>query len=479
MPKEFDISISASHKRILFEHLFPGDGGEHGAVLAAGMIRTKQGLRLLVRGVERARDGVDYLPGERGYRMLAGAFVTDQIRRCRDEKLVYLAVHNHGGTDRVGFSALDLESHRRGYPALLDISRGVPVGALVFARGAAAGELWLSKTDRIPLREFRVVGASFERLHPAPPRATRTAAPFYDRQARLFGDAGQALLGQMKIGVIGAGGVGSLLVQSLARLGVGHLVVVDPERIEPSNVSRIVESTLWDALAPLDAPWLPDRMRRYLRLLSRRKVDVMRRIARRANPNCRVEVLYADFTERDVARRFRDCDFLFLAADKFQARLVFNAIVHQYLVPGYQVGSKVPVDARSGEVGDVYSVSRPVYPDSGCLWCNGLIPAARLQEEAATDAECRAQRYVEEETVVAPSVITLNARGAAAAVDGFLFAATGFRRPSTEPEPYERTLQRDRLVVWDEPRMDEACSECGSGEASRYARGDGVDLPAR
>jgi hypothetical protein len=205
----------------------------------------------------------------------------------------------------------------------------------------------------------------------------------------------------------------------------------------------------------------------------------MRRIARRANPACRLEELYADFTERGVARRFRDCDFLFLAADSFQARLVFNAIVYQYLVPGYQVGSKVPVDARSGEVGEAYSVSRPVYPDSGCLWCNGLIPPARLQEEAATDAERRAQRYVDEETVAAPSVITLNGRGASAAVDDFLFAVTGLRRATAEPEPYERSLQRDRAVVWDEPRKDDDCAECGNREASRYARGDYTDLPTR
>lgn len=479
MPKAFDISISASHKRTLFQHLFPGDGDEHGAVLAAGLVRTERGLRLLVRDVACAVDSVDYVPGKRGYRMLTGGFVTGQIRRCRDEELVYLAVHNHGGTDRVGFSGPDVESHKRGYPALLDISRGTPVGALVFARAAAAGELWLSKTHRIPLGEFRVVGPSFERLHAAPPCDARAAGAFYDRQARLFGDAGQALLGQMKVGVIGAGGVGSLLVQSLGRLGVGHLLVVDRERIEPSNVPRIVDSTRWDALAPLDTPWLPERLRRYLRSRSRRKVDIMRRIARRANPSCRLERIYADFTERDVARRFRDCDFLFLAADSFQARLVFNAIVHQYLIPGYQVGSKVPVDARSGHVGEVYSVSRPVYPDSGCLWCNGLIPPARLQEEAATEAERRAQRYVEEETIVAPSVITLNGRGASAAVDDFLFAATGLRRPSAEPEPYERFLQRERAVAWEEPRKDDDCAECGSRGASRYARGDNTDVPAR
>ena len=39
-----------------------------------------------------------------------------------------------------------------------------------------------------------------------------------------------------------------------------------------------------------------------------------------------------------------DCDYLFLAADTMRARLLFNAIVHQYLVPGVQVGAKVHED---------------------------------------------------------------------------------------------------------------------------------------
>ena len=61
--------------------------------------------------------------GTRGYRHLTGEFVTHLIRRARDEKLVYLAVHNHGGTDTVSFSRTDLQSHERGYPTLLGLTR--------------------------------------------------------------------------------------------------------------------------------------------------------------------------------------------------------------------------------------------------------------------------------------------------------------------------------------------------------------------
>src|SRR5439155_10579247 len=134
---------------------------------------------------------------------------------CRDERLAYLAVHNHGGTDTVGFSPDDLASHERGYPALLDILRGQPVGALLFAKHAVAGDIWFPDGTRMPLNDGRIIGARLERLFPEPPPRAKGRESAYDRQARLFGDAGQDLLGRVKVGVIGAGGVGSLLVEYL------------------------------------------------------------------------------------------------------------------------------------------------------------------------------------------------------------------------------------------------------------------------
>ncbi len=478
MTDSFTLVLPARLKARLFAHLFPGDGDEHGAVIAAGVVNTDRGVSLLARDLFLAEDGTDYVPGQRGYRMLTGAFVTERIRYCRDQRLSYLAIHNHGGTDRVAFSADDLASHERGYPALLDIGRGNPVGALVFAREAVAGDLWLSKEHRLPLAETRVVGASIHRLYPQPPPRPKGVDETYDRQARLFGDAGQGLLSRLKVGIVGAGGVGSLIVLYLARLGVGHLVVVDPDRIEPSNLPRVAGSTRFDARTWLTAQELPHWVRRLGARFAARKVDIMGRVARRANSRVRYEGIFGDFTVNEIAMRFRDCDYLFLAADRFQARLVFNAIVHQYLIPGVQIGAKVPVEKSTGAVGEVYAVSRPVSPESGCLWCYGLIPPARLQEEAATESERRAQRYVEEGTIVAPSVITLNAAASGIAANDFLFAVTGLRTEDGVGD-YLRLLPRKRETRWDEPRRDPACLECGRGAASRFARGDSVSLPTR
>jgi hypothetical protein len=157
-------------------------------------------------------DGKDYVPGKRGYRMLRGEFIQGRIVRARDMKLAYLAIHNHGGTNSVGFSGDDFASHERGYPALLDIMRGMPVGALVFAHSAVAGDLWFPGSKRAQLSEAAVVGSRRQFLYPAPPVGAALQA-MYDRQSRLFGDVGQDTLRRARVGIIGLGGAGSILAE--------------------------------------------------------------------------------------------------------------------------------------------------------------------------------------------------------------------------------------------------------------------------
>lgn len=478
MTVPWTLMIPASLFDQLRAHLFPGDHDEHGAVVAAGMVETPRGVRLLARHVVPAADGIDYVPGKRGYRMLTATFVTEQILRCADQGLVYLAVHCHGGGNAVGFSGDDLASHERGYPALLDIAQGRPVGALVFASEAVAGEIWLRDGRRVSLDSARVIGRPLRTLHPAPLPHPAAADETYDRQARLFGDRGQAILKAQKVGIIGAGGAGSLVVEYLARLGVGHLVIADQDRIALSNLPRVAGSTRWDARAWLTAPGRPAVIRSLGERLSARKTRIAARLARRANPACIVERVDGDFAAEAVAQRFIDCDYLFLAADTMRARLVFNALVHQYLIPGAQIGAKVTVDRASGAIEDVFCVYRPVFPDSGCLWCNGLISPAKLQEEAISEKERRQQRYVDEAAVQAPSVITLNAVAAAHAVDDYLFAVTGLLNPDTS-NAYRRFLPLMGDFVLDEPRKDVGCPECGSSPRGRLGLGSARRLPTR
>jgi hypothetical protein len=78
--------------------------------------------------------------------------------------------------------------------------------------------------------------------------------------------------------------------------------------------------------------------------------------------------------------------------------------------------------------------------------------------------------------IVAPSVITLNAKATAHAADDFLFYITGLQ--TTQVTPAFLRLQSQGRHVWlDETRKIPGCLECGADSASRLARGDARRLP--
>jgi hypothetical protein len=450
MTPDCDVWMAKPDHERLLAHLFPGDNDEHGAVLRCGVVQLGDRLRLVVRHVDLAVDGKDYGPGEYGHRALRTDFIHRNIMACRKERLAYLAVHNHGSDQEVAFSSVDLKSHVRGYPALRDIGRGVPVGALVFGYRSVAADVWLPEGPRASLREFRVIGSGISRFYSYRGQAKVAGAPEFDRQVRMFGALGQATLKKAKVAIVGLGGVGSLVSEYLARLGVGELVLIDPDRIEGSNLARVIGATVKDVNG------------------RRLKTEIAARRAREAQPHIRITQVPRDVAEREVASMLVHCDMIFLAADSMRARFVANAIAHQYFVPVVQLGAKV-LPGDKGVLVDAMAAVRQVRPGKGCLWCHELIDPGALAIESKTDEERKAQAYGTNEPN--PSVITMNAVAAAHGVNDFLFDFLGLRDESVAQFDHFRFLSRklQRVVAG---RVD-GCPECDR----RFGMGDALPLP--
>ena len=64
------------------------------------------------------------------------------------------------------------------------------------------------------------------------------------RIALLIGEDGVQKLQQATVMIVGIGGVGSFSAESLARCGIGHLILVDGDNIALSNLNRQIHATL-------------------------------------------------------------------------------------------------------------------------------------------------------------------------------------------------------------------------------------------
>jgi molybdopterin/thiamine biosynthesis adenylyltransferase len=444
-------------------HLHQRDNDEHAAFLYAGEMSAADGRRLLVRRVVPIADH-DFGPSDRGaYRQVSARAITHAAIECEAEGQRLLWAHSHPGADRhVGFSHDDLATHRRAHPHLIDMTGGRTVASLVMGRASVAGEVWTSDGEVALLEHLDVVGARMERLT-ATPRPSIRLSDRFARQVMMFGAVGQQALRAMTVAVVGAGGGGSLLVQSLAHLGVGRIIVVDFDRVEITNLSRLVGAT-------------PRDVRRRTP-----KVDVARRLVKSIDPTIEVVTSMGDITYADDAEVLLDADFIFSATDTQFARFAANAICHQYLIPGAQVGAKVVPDT-SGAVELAYAMHRPIDLAGACLECGGAIDPDSLRREQLGESERSAQNYVgaqQSEEMVDPSVITLNSASVAMAMLDFQFAATGAYPPGT------RLRQRiyhapDRELCERESRSRTHCRWCDRHhDGCAFGRGDDYLLPLR
>jgi molybdopterin/thiamine biosynthesis adenylyltransferase/rhodanese-related sulfurtransferase len=180
------------------------------------------------------------------------------------------------------------------------------------------------------------------------------AAERYARQVLLpqVGEAGQGKLTDARVVVIGAGGLGAPALLYLAAAGVGHLTVIDDDRIERSNLHRQVVHA--DARVGMG------------------KAESARMTLSALNPRVRVHTVIDRLRADNVEALIRDHDVVIDGADNFATRYLLAAATRQLGIPMVYAA----IERFTGQA----SVFDPRREDSPCYRC--LFP----EPPAAADA---------------------------------------------------------------------------------------------
>ena len=72
----------------------------------------------------------------------------------------------------------------------------------------------------------------------------RIEKAIFDRTERLFGAGIMERLAKTRVIIFGVGGVGSWCAEGLVRSGIGHVTIVDSDRVAPSNINRQCMATV-------------------------------------------------------------------------------------------------------------------------------------------------------------------------------------------------------------------------------------------
>jgi molybdopterin/thiamine biosynthesis adenylyltransferase len=136
-------------------------------------------------------------------------------------------------------------------------------------------------------------------------RPTMDIQPIFDRSVRAFGGAVQQALGELRVGIVGCGGTGSVVAEQLVRLGVRWFTLFDPDHLSLSNVTRVYGST------PTDVGKL--------------KVDILAAHLMRIASDTRCHAV-SSITTQTSAQRLCACDVVFGCTDDNAGRLVLSRL---------------------------------------------------------------------------------------------------------------------------------------------------------
>jgi len=135
----------------------------------------------------------------------------------------------------------------------------------------------------------------------------------YERNLGTVGVEGQCRLLEATVAVAGCGGLGGWVAEGLARMGIGHLILIDPDRFEESNLNRqlgCVERTVGE----LKAPCVAERVREVNRAVT-------------------VTPVVARVTAENAAELLAGAEVIVDALDTLPARLTLEGAARQLGVP--------------------------------------------------------------------------------------------------------------------------------------------------
>lgn len=420
------LRISGQHFNYLRQHLFPGDGLEAVAFILCGRRKTESGYIFLAQQVvpvpyeacERRADRITW-----NSETLAS--LLDEARR---RNLSLLKIHSHTSFYEQ-FSPVDDESDKDVFDAIEAWTDGrAPNGSVVMLPD---GRMFGRSSDGGAFAEIAVVGNELLFWRRGDERQADQYVSF-EANTQLFGEGTTSLLSKLRVAVVGCSGTGSIVIELLARLGVGTLLLVDHDRIEHRNLNRIVNAKKKD--------------------VSEYKALAIKAAIESHGLRTKVETITKNLFDSGVAGKVAESDVVFGCMDTAEGRHLLNRIATFYLMPYFDLGVHLSADGKGG-ISEASGVVHYVQPGRSSLFSRGAYGLARVKAEGLhrTDPEAyegqKKVGYIEGVDEKSPAVASINATIASLAVNEFLARLHPFRSCSNEECVVLRFNFMEALVV--------------------------------
>ena len=160
----------------------------------------------------------------------------------------------------------------------------------------------------------------------------------FSRTELLIGKEGVEKLRNSKVAVFGLGGVGSYVVEGLARAGVQSFILVDSDEVSITNINRQIIATT--------------------QTIGRKKVEVEKERILEINPLANVEINTEFFMPGSPQIIDKTVDYVVDAIDTITAKIELIVRAKEYDIPIIScMGTGNKLDPTKLEVSDIYKTS--------------------------------------------------------------------------------------------------------------------------
>lgn len=156
----------------------------------------------------------------------------------------------------------------------------------------------------------------------------------FKRLKILTGEENFRKLQNSTVAIFGIGGVGSFTAEALARSGVGHLILIDKDNIDVTNINRQIHAMS--------------------STIGKSKVEVMRDRISDINPAAKVEAVQDFYMGGDIP----DCDYVVDAIDTITAKINLAVECNRRgikIISSMGAGNKL--DPTKFKIADIYKTS--------------------------------------------------------------------------------------------------------------------------
>jgi molybdopterin/thiamine biosynthesis adenylyltransferase len=233
-----------------------------------------------------------------------------------------------------------------------------------------------------------------------------------NRQLGVFGQSGQRSINRLQVAVVGLGGTGSHVVQTLAYLGVSDFVLIDHDTIEVTNLNRVVTATGAD--------------------LGSRKTIAARRTIRMVCPKANVITSNRPIDDsEDTTWLLSGVDLIFGCVDDDGPRFLLNRVAVGHRIPYIDVATGIEI--REGVTIEAGGRVAVILPDGPCLACTAELDVNEVRSYFLPNDERQRQRdrgYIANVDEPAASVVSLNGLAVHTAITELVMWIAGVRPPA-------------------------------------------------